>query len=142
MKLIKSKVELIQENDPYKMIEIAGRTCYKSEENTTEDSAKEFVNRMIKSGHGAMLEHGTVYLQFSKYKGDPHKYESNKYSVMCITGDKQYYVTTNLRVLVENEKGNKVDEDTGCDHLAQVAWNAIAMLWLDKHNKGKDEKRD
>lgn len=103
MKLIKSKVELIQENDPCKMIEIAGRTCYKSEENTTEDSAKEFVNRMIKSGHGAMLEHGTVYLQFSKYKGDPHKYESNKYSVMCITGDKQYYVTTNLRVLVEND---------------------------------------
>ena len=25
--------------------------------------AKEFVDRMIKSGHGAMLEHGTVYLK-------------------------------------------------------------------------------
>lgn len=54
-------------------------------------------------GNCAMLEHGTVYLQFSKYKGDPHKYESDKYSVMRITGDKQYYVTTNLRVLVEND---------------------------------------
>lgn len=24
------------------------------------------------------------------------------------------------------------DEDTGCRHLAQVAWNAIALLWLSK----------
>ena len=46
----------------YKQIELAGRTCYKSEDKITEDSAKEFVDRMIKSGHGAMLEHGTVYL--------------------------------------------------------------------------------
>ena len=24
------------------------------------------------------------------------------------------------------------DEETGCRHLAQVAWNAIALLWLSK----------
>lgn len=47
----------------YKQIELAGRTCYKSEDKITETSAKEFVDRMIKSGHGAMLEHGTVYLR-------------------------------------------------------------------------------
>ena len=46
-----------------KIIEQAGRVCYKSEDKITEDSAKEFVDRMIKSGHGAMLEHGTVYLK-------------------------------------------------------------------------------
>ena len=118
MKLIKSKVEIIQENDPYKMIEIAGRTCYKSEENTTEDSAKEFVNRMIKSGHGAMLEHGTVYLTFfqnasrnininctkiSRYLSDD--YFENKFSKINYKSTVEgiyYYVTTNLRVLVEN----------------------------------------
>ena len=32
------------------------------------------------------------------------------------------------------------DEETGCYHLAQVAWNAIAMLWLHKNNK-LDPKR-
>ena len=46
----------------YKQIELAGRTCYKSEDKITIDSAKGFVERMVKSGHGAMLEHGTVYL--------------------------------------------------------------------------------
>lgn len=33
-----------------------------------------------------------------------------------------------LRHLTEVEKGNAIDEDTGCLHIAQVAWNAIAML--------------
>lgn len=63
MKLIESSVQIIEEKDPYKMIELAGRTCYRSENNITKDSAKEFVDRMIKLGHGAMLEHGTIYLR-------------------------------------------------------------------------------
>jgi len=74
MKLIESSVQIIEEKDPYKMIELAGRTCYKSEDKITENSAKEFVERMIKLGHGAMLEHGTVYLTIAKTAmniGDP-----------------------------------------------------------------------
>lgn len=67
MRIINPKVEIIPQGSGlegiYKQIEIAGRTCYKSEDKITEGSAKEFVNRMIKSGHGAMLEHGTIYLR-------------------------------------------------------------------------------
>ena len=67
MKLIKPHFEIIEQQPGidgiYKMIELAGRTCYRSEDKITEDSAKGFVDRMIKSGHGAMLEHGTVYLR-------------------------------------------------------------------------------
>jgi thymidylate synthase (FAD) len=75
----------------------------------TEDSAKEFVDRMIKSGHGAMLEHGTVYLKFEIVKSARHpldKYYHNKYSIVTteegLTKEtKIVFVTTNLRVLVE-----------------------------------------
>lgn len=67
MKLIKPSFEIIEQGPDidsiYKIIEQAGRTCYKSEDKITPDSAKAFVDRMIKSGHGAMLEHGTVYLR-------------------------------------------------------------------------------
>ena len=67
MKLIKPSFEIIEQQPGlegiYKQIEQAGRTCYKSEDKITEDSAKGFVDRMVKSGHGAMLEHGTVYLR-------------------------------------------------------------------------------
>lgn len=67
MRLIKPSFE-IWEQEPgihgiYKAIERAGRICYKSEDKITEDSAKPFVDRMVNSGHGAMLEHGTVYLR-------------------------------------------------------------------------------
>lgn len=48
----------------------------------------------------------------------------------------QRYKAAALRHLLEYEKGERVDADTGCLHLAQFAWNAIAMLYLDKHDKG------
>ena len=67
MRLIKSSYEIWQQPSGlegiYKQIERVSRVCYKSEDKITEDSAKPFVDRMIKSGHGAMLEHGTVYLR-------------------------------------------------------------------------------
>lgn len=44
----------------YQQIERAGRVCYKSENNTTVNSAKPFVDRMVQSEHFAMLEHNRV----------------------------------------------------------------------------------
>lgn len=45
----------------------------------------------------------------------------------------QRYKAAMLRHLVAFEKGEETDKETGCKHLAQVAWNAIAMLWVSKH---------
>jgi thymidylate synthase (FAD) len=103
MKLIESSVQIIEEKDPYKMIELAGRTCYHSQDKITEDSAKEFVDRMIKLGHGAMLEHGTIYLEIENYTDiDELKYKGNPYSRAVAVFPNLLYVTTNLRVIVEN----------------------------------------
>lgn len=107
------KEELI--NSVYRQIEMAGRTCYKSEDKITETSAKEFVDRMVKSGHGAMLEHGTVYLAIplEYHCEDDDKvvdnwyeyecYEENPYSETFVNYMNEFvYITTNYRVLVEN----------------------------------------
>lgn len=114
MKLCKPLFEIWEQSagleGVYKQIEKVGRVCYKSEDKITEDSAKPFVDRMIKSGHGAMLEHGTVYLQYETVKSAINpltKYYLNKYSkVKAIEGatkeTMRLFVTTNLRVLVEN----------------------------------------
>lgn len=114
MKLIKPSFEIWEQSagleGVYKQIEKVGRVCYKSEDKITEDSAKPFVDRMIKSGHGAMLEHGTVYLQYEVVKGAINpltKYYLNKYSKVkakegAIGETMRLFVTTNLRVLVEN----------------------------------------
>jgi thymidylate synthase (FAD) len=113
MQLIEPKFEIIEQlpgmEGMYKQIELAGRTCYKSEDKITEDSAKGFVERMIQSGHGAMLEHGTVYLSLDMTSREQYfKYCYNKYSKAISTGNAEYstwrgFVTTNLRVLVEND---------------------------------------
>ena len=113
MKLINSKVEILEPigytiDDIYKQIEIAGRTCYKSEDKITPTSAKEYVDRMIKSGHGAMLEHGTVYLDVPNSAGNYNLvpfFASNPYSKVVIKplNDRVHnYITTNFRVIVEN----------------------------------------
>ena len=110
MKLIKPSVEIIKQeeydlNHIFKFIELAGRTCYKSEDKITEDSAKEFVDRMIKSGHGAMLEHGTLYLTIPNKNISRslliYNYEMNPYSKVIWTND-NVYITTNYRVIIEN----------------------------------------
>ena len=114
MQLIKSSYEIIDQQPGlegiYEQIELAGRTCYKSTRPEGQ-TAKDFVDRMIKSGHGAMLEHGTVYLKMPSpvlnksnqdYEGDGfNKYIRNKYSVVNYYAH-YYYITTNYRTLVEN----------------------------------------
>lgn len=121
MKLIKPSFEIWNQGEGlegvYKQIERAGRICYKSEDKITETSAKEFVERMIKSGHGAMLEAGTIYLRYDfKAREDSNrvacnlwsKYKENIYSkavqAQPILGvlDGFVAITTNYRVLVEN----------------------------------------
>lgn len=116
MKLIKPYFEIWEQpaglEGVYKQIEKVGRVCYKSEDKITEGSAKPFVDRMIKSGHGAMLEHGTVYLfcpteEYVDSNGDVQyynpleKYQNNNYSAL-VDSNEGIYVTTNLRVLIEN----------------------------------------
>ena len=112
MRLIKQGFEIIEQpsglEGMYKMIEMAGRTCYKSEDKITETSAKEFVDRMIKSGHGAMLEHGTVYLDMPNSAGNYDLvpfFALNPYSALIVVPleDRVHnYVTTNFRVIIEN----------------------------------------
>ena len=64
MKLINQSVELITEENPLKVIELAGRVSHKSEDRITEDSYKAFIKQMLKLGHTATLEFGSVYLQW------------------------------------------------------------------------------
>lgn len=113
MKLIESKVEVIEQlpglDGVYKQIELAGRTCYKSEDKITEDSAKAFVDRMIGSKHGAMLEHGTVYLSVPKEETEIIGFHgwcqySKVRSDLVMEEPCNWLITTNMRVLVEHDR--------------------------------------
>ena len=87
----------------YKAAELPGRICYCSQDKMAPGTAEKFCKGLMKSNHGAPLEHGTVYLKVLKHSdwNDLDKYRFNKYSKY--TESTNYaYVTTNLRVLFEN----------------------------------------
>lgn len=137
MNIISPSVELLKqegrEEGMLRHIERCARTCYKSEDKITDNSAEKFVNDLIKRGHTSMLEHGTVYLTLSINRNNrsnklhyPWLYENaevtwddvftyvqfkfvnNPYSVVKLQPNKDYtettmYITTNLRVIHEND---------------------------------------
>lgn len=78
MKLIHSNYEILEQGKGLdginEQIELAGRTCYKSEDKITEDSAKDFVDRMIKSQHcytgNTELLTDKGWIKFSNYNGE------------------------------------------------------------------------
>lgn len=120
MKLIKPSFEILEQKPGLdgllQHIERCGRTCYKSEDKITEDSAPKFVDMLVKRGHTAMVEHGTIYLRIPDVSSDGQwvypakgKYLGNKYSITKsrLEGIAQnpysvFYVTTNYRVLLQN----------------------------------------
>jgi thymidylate synthase (FAD) len=86
MKIIEPKVELI--NSPsysglLSLIELAGRTCYKSESKITEDSAEKFVRNILKRGHEAVIEHGSVTVRFTCDRGVSHEIVRHRLASYC-----------------------------------------------------------
>ena len=109
MKLIRPSVEIREQkagmDGMFEHIEWAGRHCYKSHDKTTATSAREFVGRIAKSGHGSVLEHGTIYLAIP-FNDMPEDLLHNPYTkckaVHTPAIEDWYAVTTNYRVIVEN----------------------------------------
>ena len=70
------------------------------------------------------------------YTKGAEKYDDNSWQ--NLPNGYERYKGALLRHLYASEI-NPIDEETGCFHLAQVAWNAIAMLWLYKDDKKKKD---
>ena len=107
MKLIKPSYEFWEQKEGLSgveaQIERAARVCYASE---PKGEVGELLGKLIKAKHYAMLEHGTVYLMIDcsgRLIDVANKYIQNKYSKVSLHSDGVHYcITTNYRVLVEN----------------------------------------
>ena len=109
IEMIKPSVERIVGDDPLKKIEIAARTCYKSEANITDDSSIRMVKRLIKNKHYAMLEH--ALFEFHIYNKPAtrdllEKCRKSKFCRVCygsIFNKECNFVFINLRTIIEEE---------------------------------------
>jgi len=78
MKLIKPSFTILTDingngNEMLKNIERAGRTCYKSEDKITEESAVKFVEMLLSRGHESVLEHEKLSVLFICDRGVSHE---------------------------------------------------------------------
>ena len=116
MEFIRPNAEIWEQGntleDMWKHIARCTRVCYQSTPKENGETDEEFVKRVILRNitngdldwnkiHGAMLEHGTVYLIAPKPSSFTSCYVASKYSKVVIYKDKSY-ITTNLRVIYEN----------------------------------------
>ena len=123
MRLINPSVEIVKQDygilGAFKQIEKAARNCYKSEDKITDNSWEPLLTNIKSRGHLSPFEFGTVYLTIS-HKSPIHDpnymkimdivkfYSYNKYSrIKKYTEDHYeifYYITTNIRVILENDR--------------------------------------
>lgn len=157
MRLIDPSVEMIKcdykdFDDVTRMIEKAGRVCYKSEHKITTDSHIDFIDMLVKRGHYSPLEHGTIYLKielpwrlekdekcFIKYKVLEF-YKKNEYSRVAkkinyindVPYSSTYYITTNYRVLLENDRMDDIKylSPPENDHIKRYTFNIITSIGI------------
>lgn len=130
MKLEKSSYEIWDEKIPlHDHIERCGRICYASE-SAGGEKAVTFCDRLIKSGHLSVLEHGTIYLSMDSETEESLKYDENPYSKYYDNDEfelGQACISTSLRVLIENGWMNDLQylcEPTEChSRRITVKWN-------------------
>lgn len=74
MKIIDQYWEWLQRPiQPLEIIELAGRTCYKSEQRITKGSAEKFVKMILDCGHEAVIEHVSASARFITNRGVTHE---------------------------------------------------------------------
>ena len=98
--------------DIWKHIARCTRVCYQSTPKENGETYEEFVKRVIlrnepwnsDSNHLAMLEHGTIYLTIpdTGHENNIGRIIANNKYTKCNYNDYTWYITTNLRVIYEN----------------------------------------
>lgn len=178
MNIINAKYDIIEQKynvenllkNMFKHIELCGRTCYKSEDRITDDSYIKFINRLEKDEHGAMLEHGTVYLtipvgtpvddpqymwkidivnffdknKFSKVNSEVVNknvdVEIKGYGMRTQASAIFYYITTNWRVIFEAKNKRIIKYFLDNYHIEKESLKDSILQWMTSPTD-KHEKR-
>ena len=139
MQLVKPSVELLNVTGfPLQAIEEAGRTCYKSEDKITLDSAAPFVEKLLKRGHEAMIEFADMTMKFVCDGGVTHEIvrhrlfsyaqESTRY---CNYKGGVTFITPCWFKRITEEKGNDGDYVFGNGGwVSDEAYKDVEGLWL------------
>ncbi len=76
MRIIDPSFEILHMAGPdevLRLLELAGRVCYKSEDRIGEGTAEAFIGRIVKSGHESVIEHASASVRIICDRGVTHE---------------------------------------------------------------------
>ncbi|GAB6142786.1 FAD-dependent thymidylate synthase [Desulfocicer niacini] len=76
MKIIEPYFEILhmaEEEEVYRLLELAARTCYKSEDKIAQGTAPELLRRLMKTGHESVIEHISISVRIVCDRGITHE---------------------------------------------------------------------
>lgn len=76
MRIVEPSFEILampDANETLRILEMAGRVCYKSEDKITDGSAEAFIGRIVRSGHESVIEHAAATVRFVCDRGVTHE---------------------------------------------------------------------
>lgn len=112
-----------------RLIEKAGRTCYKSKSELTFDSAKKFVQKLNKLGHESVIEHSAMTVKFICDRGVTH--ELVRHRLCAFSQESTRYcnykggVTFVIPPWVDIEEG-----EYSTNHEPTQPWSSATWLWF------------
>ncbi|MBI9082729.1 MAG: FAD-dependent thymidylate synthase [Desulfobacterales bacterium] len=102
MQIIEQSYEFIYRGMPVdQLIELAGRTCYKSETKITPESADKFVKMLIDRGHFSVLEHATACFRLDPWEFEEILANFDTAFVSLTDIDRAYLISGNLRAFMQ-----------------------------------------
>jgi len=134
----KLQVELIAITpDAEKVIEQAGRTCYLSFEKMKEDSAAEFIARLLKMGHESPLEHAYATFRI-KNCSRAMTHQLVRHRLMAVSQQSQRYVSEeNFSYVVPDSMPAEFVEDF---HNDMETIRQMYKKWLDRGLRKEDAR--
>jgi thymidylate synthase (FAD) len=131
MHLIKPSYEILfyPQNAP-QILEVCGRTCYKSEDKITDTSAKAFVEMIIKNGHMPVLDHVSATVRIIADRGFLAEITRHRIGVGFCVESTRYcdYNKKGVTFIIppwENIKEGQYDHTEFYDYDENVWFNAM-----------------
>jgi thymidylate synthase (FAD) len=132
-------------SEALQLLELAGRTCYKSEERITDSSAEKFIRMICKNNHISVLEHVSATVKFVGSRSMSHQLVRHRISAYsqesqryCSYGKKGFQVICPPKIGLKNGPYHYDPNDPSIfyfdDDLTDpypIQWfNSLSYMWL------------